>query len=42
MEDLLKYPEGLEETIKYMGYLTGTDEEKKQYLMSFIITAVQN
>lgn len=40
--DLLKYPEGPLEVIKYMGYTTADDEERMALLMSFVQTAVTN
>lgn len=39
MKDL-DYPACLDEIIKYMDYLDGTDEEKKAYLEMFVSKVV--
>ena len=39
MKDL-DYPACLDEIIKYMDYLPGTDEEKKAYLETFVAKLV--
>lgn len=39
MKDL-DYPECLDEIIKYMDYMDGTDDEKKAYLDTFVTKLV--
>jgi hypothetical protein len=35
--DIIKYPEGPQEIIKYMGYLPLNDEERLSYLMAYVM-----
>jgi hypothetical protein len=38
--DITKYPEALEEIIKYLDFLPDDDQVRKDFIMGFVLTGI--
>ena len=38
--DITKYPEALEEIIKYLGFLPDDDQVRKEFILGFVFTGI--